>query len=283
MNARIAKVQNPSPNAPPPPPANLQSLPRLAAPLKQDNILRAPPPPSNRLERVESQLGTIAKSYGQAPPPPSPVSSVVSPRAKEYLSGARHKLLTQGQQEALTPSNFRAVGHGYLLRFLRSSAGTPFRQTFPRRIRATMFGAPNSSCGQVVDSIDALSRLAVASLTEDGFGKVFPDVPRLMRIYMSTITTVEGFVQGMEPHWTDVEGSGEKRVEEVEAVLLALREGLRVLVEGFGSFRAELKMTEKEIDAARMLVGVDAEGEGEGDGEGEGGEREREKEGEREK
>lgn len=272
MNARIAAVQNPAPNPPPQPPANLQSLPRLAAPLQQDNnILRTPPPPSNRLAKMESQLGTIAKSYGQAPPSPSPVSSVVSPRAKEYLNGARHKLLTQGQQETLTPSNFRAVGHGYLMRFLRSSAGAPFRQSLPRRIRAIMFGSRNSSCGQVVDSIDALSRLAVASLTEDGFGKVFPDVPRLMRTYMSTITTVEGFVQGMEPHWTDVEGSGgEKRVEEVEAVLLALREGLRMLVDGFGSFGAALGMTGKEIAAARRLVGVDVEPEGKGKGGGEG-------------
>lgn len=259
MNTRIAEFQNPPSQKPPShPPANLQSLPRLASPLKQDHILQTPSPPSSRLEKIESQLGTIAKSYGQSPPSPRlQGSAVVSPRAKQYLNAARQKLLTQGQQESLTPSHFRAVFHDYIMRFLRSSAGIPFRQTFKRRVRAIIFGSPNSSCGHVIDSVDALSRLAVASLTEDNFGKVSPDVPQLMRTYVRTMTTVEKFVQDMEPHWTDVEGVGDKRVEEVEAVLLALREGLRMLVQGFESFKEPLKISDQEISAARTLAGMD--------------------------
>jgi nucleoporin NDC1 len=257
MNSRIADFQNPSRQSPPRPAPNLQSLPRLAAPLKEDHILQAPSAPSNRLAKIESQLGTIAKSYGQAPPSPPPLSSVVSPRAKQYLNSARQKLLTPGQQETLAPSHVRAVFHDYLLRFLRSPAGAPFRQPFQRRVRSIVFGSPYSSFGRVIDAIDALSRLAVASLTEDKFGKVFPDVPRLIRTYVSTMTAVEKFVQGMGPHWTDVEGVGDKRVEEVEAVLLALREGLMMLVEGFGEFANELGLTEKEMAAARTLAGMD--------------------------
>lgn len=257
MNTRIVKFQNPGQTSPPRQPANLQSLPRLASPLKQDHVLQTPPPPSSRLEKFESQLGTIAKSYGQSPPSPRPLGSVVSPRAKQYLSAARQKLLTPGQQESLTPSHFRAVFHDYRMRFLRSSAGVPFRQTFQRRVRAILFGSPNSSCEHIIDSVDALSRLAVASLTEDNFGKVSPDVPRLIRTYVSTVTTVEKFVQGMEPHWTDIEGVGDKRVEEVDAVLLALREGLRMLVEGFGSFTGALKISDQEIATARTLAGMD--------------------------
>lgn len=259
MNTRIADFQNPpSQKSPPSPPANLQSLPRLASPLKQDHILQTPPLPSNRLEKFESQLGTFAKSYGQSPPSPRPQgSAAVSPRAKQYLNAARQKLLTQGQQESLTPSHFRAVFHNHFMRFLRSFAGTPFRQTFKRRVRAIMFGSPYSSCGHIVDSVDALSRLAVASLTEDSFGKVSPDVPSLIRTFMSTIMTIENFIQGIGPHWTDVEGVGDKRVEEVEAVLLALREGLRVLVEGFEPFKVPLKISDKEIITARSMAGID--------------------------
>lgn len=120
-----------------------------------------------------------------------------------------------------------------------------------------MFGSPNSSCGQIIDTVEALSRLAVASLTEDNFGKVFPNVPQLIRTYIRTTTTVEKFVQGMEPHWTDVEGVGDKRVEEAEAVLIALREGLRTLVDGFASFKEPLKISNKEIATARTLAGMD--------------------------
>ena len=259
MNTRIAESQKtPTQKSPSHTSANLQTLPRVASPLRQDHVFQTPPPPSNRLEKIESQLGTIAKSYGQSTPPPSSRNSdAVSPRAKQYLSAARQKLLTQGQQESLTPSNFRAVFHDCLLRFLRSSAGIPFRQTFNRRVRAIMFGSPNSSCGHMIDSVDALSRLAVASLTEDNFGKVSPDVPRLMRTYVRTMTTVEKFVEGMSPHWTDVEGVGDKRVDDVEAVLLALREGLRMLVEGFEPFKVPLKISDQEIVVARTLAGID--------------------------
>lgn len=256
MNTRIAEFQNPpSQKSPTQSPANLQSLPRLASPLKQDHILQTPPLPSNRLEKFESQLGSFAKSYGQSPPSPRlQGSGAVSPRAKQYLSAARQKLFTQGQQERLSPSRLRADFHDYLMRFLRSSAGVPFRQTFTRRVRAIMFGSPSSSCGHIIDSIDALSRLAVASLTEDRFGKVSPDVPLLIRTFMRTMTTVENFMQGMGPHWTDVEGVGDKRIAEVEAVLLALREGLKMLVEGFEAFKVPLRISDKEIDDARRLA-----------------------------
>lgn len=272
MNTRIAAFQNPpSQKFPSQPPANLQSLPRLTSPLKQDQILQTPPPASNRLEKFESQLGTFAKSYGQSPPAPRPQGSgAVSPRAKQYLNAARQKLFTPEQQERLTPSHFRTVFHDYLMRFLRSSAGVPFRQTFKRRVRAIIFGSPSSSCGHVIDSVDALSRLATASLTEDNFGKVSPDVPLLLRTFLRTFNTVEGFVQGMGSHWTDVEGVGDKRIEEVDAVLLALRDGLRRLVEGFEAFKVPLRILDKEIDDARTLAGMNDGPDGDGPGDGPG-------------
>lgn len=263
MNARVAEFENPTLKSPPRPQPDVQSLPRLAAPLKQDHVLRTPAPPSNRLEKIESRFSSMAKSYGQTPPSPRPTSASISPRAKKYLSVARNKLLTPNQQQTLTPSNFQALFHHYLLRCLNSAAGVPFRQTFTRRVGAIVFGSPHSSFGQVLDAINALSHLALASLTEDDFGKVSPDVPGLIRTYLSTITTLEGFVQGMQPHWTDIEGIRERRVEEVDAVLVALREGLKILAEGFGPFASALGMTEKEMAIVGRVAGVDNIAEGE--------------------
>lgn len=269
MNTRIDEFRNPSPSASDPrTTAPMQRLPRLSAPLKQDPILQAPSSPSNRLEKIESQVGTVVKSFGEAAPWPHPLRSLTSPRAKQYLRSARQKLLTPHQQEILTTSHLQAVRDESLDRFLHSSIGGLFRQTFPRRASAIIFGTPTSSCVHIVDSIDALAQLAHASLEEDPFGKVAEDVPHLIRTYMKTIDTVESFVlRDLQPHWTDIDAPapGDRRrryVPEVEAVLVALREGLKLLVDGFGEFRTAIGVTEGEIVRARALAFIDVGGDG---------------------
>ena len=87
---------------------------------------------------------------------------------------------------------------------------------------------------------------------------------------MTTIRTIEGFVSGLEVHWTDVDRLDrhadrggrtrqEKEGEEVEGVkdvVHCLREGLRALLEGFGGFATELGMDAQEIAVATETAGV---------------------------
>ncbi|MCJ1364732.1 hypothetical protein MMC16_003848 [Acarospora aff. strigata] len=261
MNTRITEFKTPSAAAPPPQPQqnNLQYLPRISSPLKADNILTNPPPPKSKLEMVETNLGTVTKSYGQQPRS-KPLSLPSSPLAKKYLESAKNKALTQEQQQAISPAGLRSTYISYLMQFLRSPFGHPFRQTVRRRACAVVLGTPYSQLSVIVDAIDSLTRLAIASLTEDSYGKVQTDVPVIIRTFTSTIANVEAFKRDLQVHWTDVEfreEEGGREVEEVDLVIEKLRGGLRELLEAFGGYAENLGLGIREMRVAREMVGGD--------------------------
>ncbi len=260
MTNRIALFQNPDLMKPQPlKEGDLQSLPRLSAPLRQDPVLQNPLPPTTRLEKLESNIGSFAKSYGNSPSP-HPTSTALAPRTKHYLDSARQKLLTQGQQETLTPRDIRTIFNDYLMRFIRSPLGILFRQTFKRRVCAVVLGTPYSGLNTLVDSITALSSLACSSVAEDNFGNVNKDVPFLIRTFSSTTALLENFLQQTPPHWTDVQfQERDRKVEEVEIVLGVLKSGLREMVRTFGVYAGELKIGEGELRMARSIAGMDDE------------------------
>lgn len=123
-----------------------------------------------------------------------------------------------------------------------------------------MLGTPYSELHPIIHSITALSALAQASVEEDQYGIVAKDVPLLIRAFVSTIFTVEGFVGGLQPHWTDVEFSeSDRKVEEVVLVAAALKSGLRDIVASFGSYASELDMAPGEMRTAKAVAGLDSE------------------------
>lgn len=242
-------------NSPPPQQqAILQSLPRISAPLRQDQVFRNSFQPTTHREKVQSSIGAFAKSYGQSLPSQQP-GSPLTPRTKQYLGVARNKLLTQGQQQALSPAGLTASFNEYVMRFLRSPLGLPFRQTFQRRVRTVVLGSPNSQFGQIIDAVDALSFLAIASLKEDVYGRVSKDVAVLIRTYANTITALEAFVRGVAVHWTDVEFH-DKKVDEVDLILASLKGALREMIREFGPYAGELGVSEQELDTARTVAGI---------------------------
>lgn len=120
-----------------------------------------------------------------------------------------------------------------------------------------MLGSPHSAFDQIVDAIGILSRLAVASLQEDDFGRVSKDVPTLIRTFAATISMLETFVAGMSVHWTDVTFK-DRRVEEVDILVAALREGLKAMLVAFEEFSAELEIGEREMREAKRLAEMEA-------------------------
>ncbi|KAL8734060.1 MAG: hypothetical protein Q9181_003361, partial [Wetmoreana brouardii] len=236
-------------------PEDLQSLPRLAGPLREEPVFMNAPPPSSRREIVEAKVGSFAKSYGDKSV--SSYGSPISPKAKAYLETARNKILTPEQQRAMTPANVQSQFNTYLTRMLRSRSGQPFRQTFARRIRSIAFGQPFSELVPIVNAVDALTTLATASLKEDSYGKVATDIPLIIRTFITTYETLERFAATLPPHWTDVEFSDSQRqTEDVRVMLCALKDGLRELVEAFGGFTAELGIEEKNIRVAKAIAGL---------------------------
>ena len=262
INNRIAEFRNPTPKtAPQQQQVTIETLPRISSTnVRQEIIFTNAPPPANRREKIEAGVGTLAKSYGQSPQSPQPRKFLEIQRSEtsKYLNSTRQKLLTQGQQETFSKSGLLAQYNEYVMRFLRSPVGFPFRKTLQRRISTCVLGTPYSDFNLIIDSINILSALAQASLVEDPYGKVATDVPLLIRAFVSTISTIESFVRELQPHRTDVDYKEENRkVEEVEMVVTALKEGLSVLVGSFEEYAGELGMGKDEIKAASRVVGTD--------------------------
>lgn len=260
ISNRITDFQNSTTESVAPPQRiTIESLPSISStPLRQENVFSNARPPATTREKFESSLGTIAKSYGQSPQPAKPLKFLESQRAEgeKYLGVARQKLLTQNQQESLSSSGMLAQIYGYLVRFLRTPLGSPFRQTFRRRVSTVVLGSPFSELSVIVDSVNALTALALASLTEDKYGKVAKDVPLLIRAFVSVIQSIEGFVRDSPVHWTDVEFSDSDRGEEgVDLVVGSMKAGLKEMVDAFGNYATELGLTEREMNVARGVAG----------------------------
>lgn len=253
----------------------LQSLPRLTTPPKEGNVLASSPQGTSGPERFSEAFSTTAKSYGQSPDW-TPVararardvfdrasSAVLSPERKQRLFGPSRaaKLLTSA------PTNKPANVHPIIAQVLRSPVCQPLQQTYAQRLAGIVLGAPQAALCPIVDAVETLTRLLVASLAEDQYGKVQADVPTIVRLFTGTIVTLEAFIHGgLEVHWTDVlfppssqpEAQAEARRDPgVELVLNALRTSLGDLLEAFGPYLREIGLTSKDTRLAREAAGIE--------------------------
>ena len=262
ISNRIAESQNPSSQSTPhPQQVTIERLPQISqTQLRHDNVFLNPPAPTNRREQFESKAGAIAKYYNEPSQSPKPVDFLKkkSLRAGEYVESARQHLLTQEQQQTYSKSGLLTQYNDYLIRFLRSPVGYPFRETFKRRVTTIVLGAPYGELDQILSSITTLTALAKASINEDRYGNVAKDVPLLLRAFVSTISSVEGFVARFPVHWTDVEfQESDRRVEEIALIVDSLRGALKDIVSSFGQYAAELGLGKEEIETARKIAGLD--------------------------
>ncbi len=131
------------------------------------------------------------------------------------------------------------------------------RQTFSKRATAVVCGTPTSRTGIIVDAVLSLSKLATESLKEDPYGQVAKDIRTIVASMVKALKDVDGFILGgLQPHWSDVGfAEGERqRVEEVNCVADALREGLGDVLGAFGEYAAGVGLNEKELQEAKSLV-----------------------------
>jgi hypothetical protein len=215
-------------------------LPRLSAPLKEDNIWTASPAPKSRSASIVQSVGAIARTHGHSPS---------EPPAVKLIDQASSAVLTPEQREALSPGGILAYLGPYATQFLQSPLGWPFRQEYRRRMAAVVLGSPYGDVGIIVDAIDSLTRLAVCSLKEDPYGNVQRDVPKIIKTFTATIAQLEGFKQSLGMHWTDVERK--KESPEVETILAALKGGLHELLDAFQDYSADLQLSQRDMREAR--------------------------------
>ncbi|KAI9867201.1 MAG: hypothetical protein M1813_009479 [Trichoglossum hirsutum] len=237
---------------------NPKPLPKISNPLKRDNIFTSSPPSSSKQEFI----GNLSKSVGQSPLPPG----TGSPLNPKRLIQRAHASLPERRKEALTREiqNAKLTLDNSLIAVIRSYIGRPFRQTIQRKTAAVIIGGPYGDLGTIIDAIDSIARLAVSSLTEDPFGKVYTDVPTIIRTYTSTINNIKSFKQNVPVDWTDVElidNKGVKEMREADLALEVLRGALRDVLKAFGEYADNMGMSIADLRMAREATAeVDASG-----------------------
>ncbi|KAF9887871.1 hypothetical protein FE257_009531 [Aspergillus nanangensis] len=281
VTTRIEEKKNP-PVGPKPQQSNrpqpvLQTLPRLTDSPKGDNVFAPSPKASSRQQKFEEALGSTAKSYGQSPdwtPTARARARDVFDRASSAMLSPerKKKLLTSSKELKMltSPSTTKPESvHPLLAHALRLPIGRLFRQTYARRLSGIVLGSPHANLCSTVDAIESITRLLVASLQEDQYGKVQADVPGIVRLFTETYTTLEAFVHGgLDAHWTDVNfppssdvaaQAQARQVPEVELVLGYLKGSLAELLSAFSPYLKDIGLVGKDLRLAREAAGVTGE------------------------
>ena len=245
METRISEFQAPPAVAKPAAKDETTApLPRLSQSLK-DGLKQSGDiftSPNSKNKSVAQAIGSYAKAHGQSPPGPSP-------SARKLLARAENAVLTPEQKKKVDVNGIGALFTERALRFLQSSFGWPFRQEYRRRIAAIVLGSPYGDVGILVDAIESLTRFAAYSLAEDKYGNVQRDVKLIIQTLTSSVTKLEAFKNQLPFHWTDVEKKRES--PEVDTVLTSLKGGLAELIQAFGDYSEDLRLSQSEMRLAR--------------------------------
>ncbi|CAG8247904.1 unnamed protein product [Penicillium nalgiovense] len=285
INTRIEESKNPAPVTKPLPQAEksepvLQTLPRLSEPIKDGNIFTTAPKGTSHQDKFGDAFSSAAKSFGQSedwtPTARARVrdvfdrasSAVLSPEQKQKYLGSpqKFKLLAGGPSTTHKPEDMNSV----LAQILRSPIGQPFRQTYAQRLSAIVLGTPESSLSLIVDAVESLTRLLIASLAEDPYGKVQADVPSAVRLLTQTTLALNAFAHqgGLDAHWTDINfppstdpqaQAVARLVPDVEIVLAILRGGLKDLLTAFRPYLRDIGIAGKDLRLAKEAAGIDGE------------------------
>ncbi|KAK4135674.1 hypothetical protein BT67DRAFT_455065 [Trichocladium antarcticum] len=240
--------------APPPAPSETdvvqpETKQRTTAAPRDDSIFQALPQPKPSLRnQVEKAVNQAAFAPGQP--------SQLSPAAKKAVDSAKQHLL-KIQKDATGSDDTHGLVREFALRFLRSPLGWPFREHYRRRLAHAVLGTPYGEPSLYINAACALAGLAVASLREDKYGNVQRDVAALVRTLTGLVTKLEGFRGRLEVHWTDVDG--DRVCNEVDAVVKVLRESLGRLVEAFGPYARDLRLSLGDMRLAREAAGMESQ------------------------
>lgn len=211
--------------------------------ISNDSILLSTPAKKSRVENIIGK-GAV-QPPGYAPP--------LSPIVQKSFSQAKGVMQEVARQATSAEDLHSPIQH-WTRRFLESSIGTPFRQTFDRRLTVEVLGTPYAEPSLVINAISAVTRLALYSLAEDSYGNVQRDVSNIIRTFTG-VTVKLGKLRAEYPqHWTELGGS--KECPEVDAILQTLKEALRQLIESFGPYSRDIRLTFADMRQAREAAGI---------------------------
>lgn len=212
--------------------------------VSSESILLSTPNKSKNAIEAIAAMGAV-QSPGQA--------SRLSPMVKKGYSSARG-VVAEVARQATSSEDLHSPIQKWTRRFLDSPIGVTFRQTYSRRLTNVVLGSPYGEPSESINAISALTRLALLSLAEDNYGNVQRDVASLVRSFTAVTVKLEKFKADFAIHWTDLGGS--KECAEVETLLFTLKEALRQLIEGFGPYARDIRLTFADMRLAREAAGM---------------------------
>lgn len=215
--------------------------------VRSEDVLLAAPSNKSLRSEVERLVRMEAVAPGQG--------SRLSPMVEKGVFQARGYVEDVTRQATGSESPDNPFQY-WTRRFLDSPLGLPFKQTYEAGINSAVLGGPYGEPSLFINAISALTMLAICSLTEDSYGNVHRDVTSIIRSFTAATTKLEDFRAGFPLHWTDYDGK--RQCEDIDAILVTLKEALKQLIEAFGPFARDLRLTFADMRLAREAAGLPA-------------------------
>lgn len=197
-------------------------------------------------------FGNFARSVGQSANTQNPIT----PTALKYIEYGADQLIPKETQQRLSRSHMQEEANGFFAKVLRSPIGEAFKNTFARQVKKVVFGSPTSNKANIVFAVKSLTELGVKSLSEDDYGQVQKDIPRIIRTFTTTIKNIETYTRTLKPNWTDLGFTEQDRqVAEVQELLEILKTSLKQIMLQFGEYANTLGLSKKEVREAGEATG----------------------------
>lgn len=114
------------------------------------------------------------------------------------------------------------------------------------KINALVLGTPHSNAATIVDATEAITRMLIASLQDDAYGKAMAGVPEAVKQFAKTIALIETLIEQNPTHGG---------IDDVEIVLNRLKAGLSELLSAFQMFLSDSGLGIADLKAAKKSSG----------------------------
>ncbi|KIX04619.1 uncharacterized protein Z518_05489 [Rhinocladiella mackenziei CBS 650.93] len=234
-----SRITGPPPKEPDPQPnQTVKTLPHIVPELPTRSILQAKPKASMGELLVSSPLRQIGRSKN-----PWHLS------VEQTTKVAGTKLLEYAKPPGADKMPSQSLLGQWAISLQKSPLGWLFLSTKAAKINAAVLGSPSGNAAMIVDVIDSITKMLVASLSEDTYGKATPTVPETVRTFTKTLTIIDSFVlknsQGLDGG-----------IEEVEIITERLRSGLKELLSAFQLYLLDVGLGIAELNQAKRAVEI---------------------------
>ena len=208
--------------------SSVQTLPKLLAEAPSNNVLVSAPRSSSARRQAEDMVSSGVRNLGSSPKPWRPAYDKAA-RTIEEKSGAAASPIER-----------------LLASVKKGSLSSLFSVSNAAKIDAAVLGSPIANAAVVVDATEAMTRMLVASLQEDPYGKAIAGVPSAVKQFSNTINLIDQMFQA---------SPADRGIEEVQIVLARLKADLAELLSAFQTFLLDTGLGIGELNTANKASG----------------------------